>query len=124
MSTKITREIIEQLFDRTHYKANNLDFDIIFTKGYHAGTNTSGDRFSLVYYLLQLMSPELGFSAILIHADGGVLEYLITYQWRGYTIIICRQNWLGGGHRVFESVDDLCQWLNGHADRINQKIDP
>src|SRR5450631_2643460 len=117
---EITKETIQSLYSVTHYSRNGLDLDTIFNQGSQNKDGAWGDRYNLVYYLLEQMAhnnPELGFSAICLHSDGGVQNYLITYKWGDYTILISNEN-NHGSVTNFDSVDDFCLWLNNHANFI------
>ena len=116
----ITIETIRCLYASTHYSRNGLDLDTIFTEGSQSN-GAWGDRYNLTYYLLEQMqqnNPELCFGAICLHSDGGIRDFLITYKWGDYTLLISREEYFRGKND-FSSVQDFCDWLNNHTKFIN-----
>jgi len=118
---KITKEIIRTAFKNTHYFSNGLDLDVVFDSGSQSVGGAWGDSYNLVYYLLENMRYDSNFRVICLHSDGGLRDYLITYLWGDYSIIISREVYMGG-HTHFNSVEHLCEWLNYHDEKIINKI--
>lgn len=116
---KIDATMMQVLFSGTHYHRNGFELHEVFEKGSLTSPNGYwGDSFSLVYYLLERATtqyPEFNFGAVCLRSDGGIQEYVITYQWGDYTIMISNQNNHGMHmHMHFTSVYDFCEWLNKH----------
>lgn len=118
---KVTREIIEDLFKRTCDFSNGNDLDRIFEDGFHQVDGYGSDRNNLVYHLLNYMRqsyPQCCFGVCYIHSDSGMRDYFIGYFKHGYTILISREQ---AFHKTthFTSVDNFVEWLNNHAEKIN-----
>ncbi len=130
---KVTKEIIEELFQHTTYKHNGLDLDVIFENGYQAKEmqfegyqkfTSWGDRYNLVYEILRYMNfyyPDLGFGQIYLHSDGGMQDYMITYKKGDYVVILSRETNMGS-KTDFKSVNDFVEWLNNHVEQINTQF--
>lgn len=118
---KVTREIIEDLFKHTVDCSNGNDLDIIFEQGFHQVNGYGSDRNNLVYSLLDNMRrlyPQCGFGVAYIHSDSGMRDYFIGYFKYGYTILISREQAFQKT-TDFTSVDNFIEWLNNHAETIN-----
>lgn len=117
---KITIEDIRSAYENTHVFKNGIDMDAVFEKG----SQSNGywvDRYNLVYYLIEAMAYNpinSPFRVICIHSDGGIRDYMILYKWNDYNILISREFYLERNNIKFKSVQDFCDWLNMHQEKI------
>jgi hypothetical protein len=117
---KITIEDIRSAYTHTHIHSNGIDMDAVFEKG----SQSNGyycDIYSLVYYLIESMSGypiNSPFRVICIHSDGGIMDYMIFHKWNDYNILISREVYLQSNNMNFKSVQEFCDWLNTHHEKI------
>jgi hypothetical protein len=116
---KMTVETLREAYGRTHVCSNGLDVDAIFRDGW-ASTGYWADRYSAAYYILDAMRGSHGFKVWCLDSDGGVRLFLVLFNLDGYDVIVSRERSHGPhSFQAMESLQDLADWLNGHAMKIS-----
>ena len=80
--------------------------------------NVRGERANTIYALLQLLSEISPFNALLLHADGGVQTFNITYRFGEFLIIVEALSNMYTVDWPFDSAETMCDWLNQMEKRI------
>lgn len=117
---KVTIEDIRKAYAYTHIFRNRIDMDAVFENG-SLSNGYWVDVYNLVYYLIESMSGypiNSPFRVTCIHSDGGIRDYMIFYNWNDYNILISREVYLQSNNMNFKSVQEFCDWLNMHQERI------
>ena len=74
--------------------------------------NVKGERLSALYGLIESLEREGSpFGVWLLHADGGVDSFVVTYRAVGYTVIVSPIS-RGQESHVPDNEDDLVKWFN------------
>lgn len=70
-----------------------------------------GEGLNTLYAVIERLGDETPFSAVLLHSDGGVQEFMITYKFGDFSILVARVS-RGSDQPPFEKAQRLAKWLN------------
>ena len=77
--------------------SNDIEGAFMFTCQYHNGhtieqclNDEHGELLNTIYAIAEQLSQISNFSCILIHSDGGVKDFFLTYQMRDYAVLAGR----------------------------------
>ena len=100
----MTEDLLRSLYPNTCQHTNGFTLEQCLE-------NFHGEWMNTVHHLFAMM-PYNGskFDSTILHSDGGVRKFLITYDLKGFDVIIHTQNEFEG--YPFGNVEGMVNWIN------------
>lgn len=105
----ITAEYIGDIFNIT-LESSRVTIDGVFN-------DEKGEKLNAIYSIFKILNGTTPWGALLIHSDGGVKDFFITYSYGDFLILV-KSISFPLFDEDFKNIDKFVDWLNRTENKI------